>query len=194
MIRSGALAGVGTQLLWALDGFGKGVFRSRMAGKLMKVLFCWLRLFDRLAPDAYNIDSAAEVFFWGRKSEHTLAPKAAIAHYQGCTAEVIKKVLARAREHARVLICKCAKRSASPKDLRDATFHCVHYAPSHLSLTTAYVTSGTGGCWWRHLIRIGLRHWGRKWWRLNGNSLESLEVAGCGVRWQAGRRRFIWRS
>ncbi|MDZ7620028.1 MAG: methyltransferase domain-containing protein, partial [Patescibacteria group bacterium] len=83
LIRSGALAGVGTQLLWALDGFGKGVFRSRMAGKLMKVLFCWLRRFDRLTPEAYNIASAAEVYFWGRKSEHTLAPKAAIDHYQG---------------------------------------------------------------------------------------------------------------
>lgn len=83
LIRSGALGGVGTQLLWALDGFGRGLFRSRTFGKLMKLLFFWLLAFDRLSPEPYNIDAASEVFFLGRKHDRTLSPKEAVAHYQG---------------------------------------------------------------------------------------------------------------
>ncbi|MBL4607343.1 MAG: class I SAM-dependent methyltransferase [Pseudomonadales bacterium] len=82
LISSGASAGAGTQILWSIDYFFRGLFRSRTAGKVIKTAFFWLQYFDRLIPEAYNIDSASGVFFLGRKN---LSPEPVdiISHYKG---------------------------------------------------------------------------------------------------------------
>jgi glycosyltransferase involved in cell wall biosynthesis/SAM-dependent methyltransferase len=83
LIDSGATAGSGTQLLWALDYFARGLFRSQAAGKLTKLLFFWLRYLDRLEPEAFALDSASGTYFLGRKSDQEIGPREAIAYYRG---------------------------------------------------------------------------------------------------------------
>ncbi|MDD1783632.1 class I SAM-dependent methyltransferase [Enterovibrio sp. ZSDZ35] len=83
LIKSGACSGAGTQLLWALEGFFTGLFRSKYLGKLVKVLFFWIMLFDYLIPDSYNIDSANGVYFLGSKSSSTVSELDIVQHYNG---------------------------------------------------------------------------------------------------------------
>jgi len=83
LIKSGASAGGGTQLIWAIDNFSRGLFRSRIAGKVIKLLFFWLIYLDELIPEKYNVDAASGCYFLGRKSDKEITPKEAIAHYQG---------------------------------------------------------------------------------------------------------------
>lgn len=83
LIKSGVVAGSGTQLLWSLDNFSRGLFRSKMVGRLTKLCFFWLRYFDRLIPKGYNIDCASCVFFLGQKQKHTIGCDDVISHYGG---------------------------------------------------------------------------------------------------------------
>lgn len=82
-IASGAIAGPAVALLWSLDFFTRSVFRSRTAGKAVKLLFFWLRYFDRLVPQPLAIDAASGVYFLGRKGSRRLRPTEIIASYQG---------------------------------------------------------------------------------------------------------------
>jgi SAM-dependent methyltransferase len=83
LIRSGATTGAGTQLLWSLDYFFRGLFRSRNFGKLVKLCFFWLQHCDRIIPAPYNIDAASGVFFLGKKQESRIEEKDMVAHYKG---------------------------------------------------------------------------------------------------------------
>lgn len=83
VIKSGALSGAGTQLLWSLDFFFRGLFRSRNVGKLFKLLFFWLKYFDSLIPEPYSIDAACGIFFLGRKSDVSISCKSIIDCYKG---------------------------------------------------------------------------------------------------------------
>ncbi len=83
LIMSGASAGAGTQLLWSLDNFFRGLFRSTKLGKAIKLCFFWLQYFDRLIPESYNIDAASGVFFLGRKQMSHIDATEIIAHYSG---------------------------------------------------------------------------------------------------------------
>ena len=68
-ISSGCTSGTGSQMLWSIDYFFRGLFRSRFFGKIAKLLFFWIRYFDYLIPESYNIDCASGVFFLGLKSK-----------------------------------------------------------------------------------------------------------------------------
>jgi SAM-dependent methyltransferase len=83
LIRSGFTAGAGSTLLWSLDFFFSGIFRTRIAGKLAQILFFWLRFLDRLIPDRYNIDAACGVFFMGSKDGEGIQDKSILGHYKG---------------------------------------------------------------------------------------------------------------
>lgn len=83
MIKSGVVAGAGTQLLWAIDNFFRGLFRSKQLAKVIKLGFFWLQYFDRLIPESYNIDSASCVFFMGIKVDSPIAPRDILTHYKG---------------------------------------------------------------------------------------------------------------
>jgi Methyltransferase domain len=83
MIKSGVVAGAGTQLMWAIDNFFRGLFRSKQLGKVIKLGFFWLQYFDRLIPESYNIDSASCVFFMGIKVDSQMPLKSIITHYKG---------------------------------------------------------------------------------------------------------------
>jgi len=66
-IKSGFIGGLGTSLLWSLEYFFMGLFRSRKIGKVFKLIFFWLRFFDYLIPKIYNIDGGCGFFFVGKK-------------------------------------------------------------------------------------------------------------------------------
>ncbi|TKF11229.1 class I SAM-dependent methyltransferase [Enterovibrio norvegicus] len=83
LIKSGASAGAGTQLLWALDGFFCGLFRSKIIGKFIKLCLCWLQYFDRLIPEAYNVDAASGVYFLGRKTREAIKDLSIVEYYKG---------------------------------------------------------------------------------------------------------------
>jgi SAM-dependent methyltransferase len=85
LINSGVSTGAGTQLLWSLDFFIRGVFRSKMAGKTVKLLLFWIKYFDKLIPNSYNIDSASGLFFLGKKDENqsVLSVKNIVSYYKG---------------------------------------------------------------------------------------------------------------
>lgn len=83
LISSGVCGGPGMQLMWSVDYFLRGIFRSRTAGKIGKLLFFWAQYFDRVMPHRYALDGASGTFFLGRKP---LEPKERIdivAHYKG---------------------------------------------------------------------------------------------------------------
>ncbi len=83
LIKSGFTKGVGTTLLWSIDYFITGIFRNKIAGKLFKILFFWLRFFDRIVPDKYNVDGASGTFFIGSKSDIIIDDVQIISHYKG---------------------------------------------------------------------------------------------------------------
>ena len=83
MISSGCTAGTGSQMLWSIDYFIRGLFRSRILGKIAKLLFFWIRYFDYLIPESYNIDCASGVFFLGFKSKKIIHAKDMPGFYKG---------------------------------------------------------------------------------------------------------------
>ena len=83
LIRSGFTAGAGSSLLWSLDFFLSGLLRTRLAGKLARILFFWLRFFDRLIPQGFNVDAACGVFFMGSKDGVNIDDKSILLHYMG---------------------------------------------------------------------------------------------------------------
>jgi SAM-dependent methyltransferase len=82
-IESGAVAGSGTQLMWSIDYFVRGLFRSRTAGRLARAACCWLPLLDGTAPRPYSIDDASCVYFLGRRRATGMSPQEIIARYKG---------------------------------------------------------------------------------------------------------------
>lgn len=83
LIMSGVVSGGGTQLLWSIDYFFRGIFRSRLVGKILKLLFFWLQYMDKIIPEKFAVDAASGVFFLGRKSGAPIDIKSIIDHYKG---------------------------------------------------------------------------------------------------------------
>jgi SAM-dependent methyltransferase len=82
-IRSGPVAGPGTQLLWSVDHVARGLFRSRNAGAAAKMLCFWLRYVDALIPADYATDNASAFFFLGRKSDREVPAADMVDYYRG---------------------------------------------------------------------------------------------------------------
>ena len=80
-VNAGVIAGAGTQLLWSIEYFFRGVFRSWAIGKGFKLLFFWVRFFDLWIPDSYNRDSASCVYFTGRNKGPLMTHEELIAFY-----------------------------------------------------------------------------------------------------------------
>ena len=66
-IRIGFIGGLGQSLLWSIENFAKGLFRSKAVGKGFKLLFFWVRFLELIIPDAANDDGACGSFFYGAK-------------------------------------------------------------------------------------------------------------------------------
>jgi len=83
LLDSGVIAGAGTHLLWSIEYFFRGLFRSWKIGKIFKLGLFWLQYFDRIIPDNYNIDAADSVFFMGRKSDNSFPANQMYKYYKG---------------------------------------------------------------------------------------------------------------
>ena len=78
---SGAGAGLGTQLLWSIVYFARGIhFR---AGQAARVLFFWLPKLDRRLNRRATIDGASGVFFYGHSSKDVVTPAEMVDYYSG---------------------------------------------------------------------------------------------------------------
>ena len=78
---SGAGAGLGTQLLWSIVYFARGIhFR---AGQAARVIFFWLPKLDRRLNCRVTVDGASGVFFYGHSSKDIVTPAEMVAYYSG---------------------------------------------------------------------------------------------------------------
>ena len=66
-IQSGASDGPAHAFLWSIRYLMRGLFRTKLAGIVAELGMLWVRLFDRLTPEAFAIDGTSGVFFIGRK-------------------------------------------------------------------------------------------------------------------------------
>lgn len=79
--NSGATAGLGTQLLWSIVYFSRGIhFR---AGQVARVLFFWLPKMDRWLNPRVTIDGASGVFLYGHTSTKVVTPAEIVSYYSG---------------------------------------------------------------------------------------------------------------
>jgi SAM-dependent methyltransferase len=78
---SGATAGLGTQLLWSMVYFARGIhFR---AGQIARLAFFWLPKLDRLLNPRVTVDGASGVFFYGHTGTETVTPAEIVSYYSG---------------------------------------------------------------------------------------------------------------
>lgn len=84
-IDTGINGGSGVSLLWSIEYFARGLFRSVFIGKLVKAVFIWIRWLEYLIPDQFNIDGACGSYFLGRKMEAPLIlnPSEYLKEYKG---------------------------------------------------------------------------------------------------------------
>jgi SAM-dependent methyltransferase len=87
-IESGAVAGPGTALVWAIEHFAMSAFRSatgqKMARGVARCLFFWLKYFDFvLANRPAALDSASCTYYYGRKAARPLTQTELVSRYTG---------------------------------------------------------------------------------------------------------------
>lgn len=85
-IDFGTDTGPGEYLLWAIDYFARGLFRSRKAGKAAKLAFFWVLWLDRLIPSSYAFDATGGSYFIGAKRDTEMKPSEIIGLYRGADA------------------------------------------------------------------------------------------------------------
>jgi SAM-dependent methyltransferase len=78
---SGAGAGLGTQLLWSIVYFARGIhFR---AGQAARMMFFWLPKLDGRLDRRATVDGASGVFFYGHSSKDMVTPREMVGYYSG---------------------------------------------------------------------------------------------------------------
>ena len=82
-LESGTIGGVSTHLLWTIEIFTRSLSRSIIVGKLFKILFFWVKYFDYLIPNSFQIDGASCFFFMGRKRSSIFDDKDIVKYYKG---------------------------------------------------------------------------------------------------------------
>lgn len=84
-ISMGFVSGVGQSLLWSIEYFVSGIFRTRKAGKVVKALFFWIRWLEKFIPEEWNSDGACGCYFLGQKSIQITEKKISeyLAQYDG---------------------------------------------------------------------------------------------------------------
>jgi SAM-dependent methyltransferase len=81
MLDAGVTRGAGTSLVWCIGYFVRALTRSRRLGTLASFVFFWLSYADRFLDGPMNADAASGVFFFGRRSEVSIAPKDMVGFY-----------------------------------------------------------------------------------------------------------------
>lgn len=83
--ETGVIGGAGVSLLWSIEYFFRGLFRSVLIGKFFKAIFIWIRWLEKLIPEKYNIDGACGSYFIGIKQDNIieLQPWEYLQDYKG---------------------------------------------------------------------------------------------------------------
>jgi SAM-dependent methyltransferase len=81
VIDAGVTRGAGTGLVWSIRYFIRALTRNTHAGTLLTLPFFWLRYLDQLLDNGMSADAASGVFFVGRRSDTSLAPKDMVGFY-----------------------------------------------------------------------------------------------------------------
>jgi len=79
--KSGASAGLGTQLLVSIMIFGRGI--NPRIGQIAFVAFCWLPRLDRRLDPKVTIDGACSSYFYGHSISAAISAKEIITYYSG---------------------------------------------------------------------------------------------------------------
>ena len=82
-VQSGAADGPGYVMVWSIRYLVRGLARTKLAGIAVAMALLWIRLFDKLTPEAFAVDDTSAVFFIGRKAGRPLEAKDMIAYYRG---------------------------------------------------------------------------------------------------------------
>lgn len=81
-IESGPVGGAGTVLSWSAKYLLHAMGAPSAVGWLARYASFPLRYLDGLGPRRNRTDAASSVYFFGRRSEHSLGPKDMIAYYR----------------------------------------------------------------------------------------------------------------
>jgi SAM-dependent methyltransferase len=79
--NSGVVAGLGTQLLWSIIYFSRGI--NHRAGQVARVAFWWLPKLDPLLNPRVTVDGASSNFFYGHSSPRVISATEMVAYYSG---------------------------------------------------------------------------------------------------------------
>ena len=82
-INSGIAMGMGVQILWTVENVARGIFRSSKMGRIILLLFFWLRFIEYLIPESRRFDSSSSFYFLGKKDNQAFNKKNIIDYYRG---------------------------------------------------------------------------------------------------------------
>lgn len=78
---SGPSGGLGTQLLWSLIYFCRGI--NYRLGQMARLVFWWLPRLDRWLDPRVTVDGASSFYFYGHSSPEAISPADIIRYYSG---------------------------------------------------------------------------------------------------------------
>jgi len=78
---AGTVAGLGTQLLWSIIYFSRGI--NRRAGQIAHLAFFWLPKLDRRLDPKVTVDGASSIFFYGHSGPGSISPAEIVSYYSG---------------------------------------------------------------------------------------------------------------
>jgi SAM-dependent methyltransferase len=79
--ESGVVSGLGTQLLWSIVYFSRGI--NYRLGQIAQVVFCWLPKLDPRLDPHVTVDGASSFFFYGHSSPEIISPAEIVSYYSG---------------------------------------------------------------------------------------------------------------
>ena len=79
--NAGIVAGLGTQLLWSIVYFSRGI--NRRAGQIAQLTFFWLPKLDRWLDPMATVDGASSIYFYGHSSTVSVSPAEIVDYYSG---------------------------------------------------------------------------------------------------------------
>lgn len=78
---AGTVAGLGTQLLWSIIYFSRGIHRR--VGQMAHLAFFWLPKLDRWLDPKVTVDGASSIFFYGHSGPGIISPTEMVSYYSG---------------------------------------------------------------------------------------------------------------
>ncbi|MGN6514333.1 MAG: methyltransferase domain-containing protein [Rhizomicrobium sp.] len=80
-IESGVVGGAGTASSWSLRYLLEALGIRGKLNTILTLPFFWLRFLDRFTDPRRDADAASSVYFFGKKTDTTLSPKAVVEFY-----------------------------------------------------------------------------------------------------------------